>query len=106
MAVLIRLRIDKAGANSDAAFRSEKETLKKNLSQWAVPYVLPTTDDQSPATEPVVICRSFSDLGESVDVIPYGNGFVIDLIRAYHQGLHLRLRPEDVWLSILSQLKV
>jgi hypothetical protein len=102
----LRSTSQEPGANNDEAFRSEKEVLKKNLSQWTVPYVLPTADDQSPATEPVVIGHSFSDLEESVDVLLYGNGFVIGLIRAYHQGLHLRLRPEDVWLSILSQLKV
>lgn len=79
---------------------------EKNLSRWSIPYELPVTINHDPVAEPVVIRRSFSDLRNSVSVIPYGNGFVTALIRAHDQGLHLRLRPEDIWLSILSQLRV
>jgi hypothetical protein len=106
MAVLIRLRTNKAGANGDAAFQSGKEVLKKNISLWSIPYELPATANEDPPTEPVVIRHSFDDLPNGVEVVSYANGFVTGLIRAYHQGLHLRLRPEDVWLSILSQLRV
>jgi hypothetical protein len=106
MAVLIKLQTEKAGVNSDAAVPSGGEMLKEILCQWSIPYALPTSLNQEPADEPIVIEYSFHGLEDSVEVIPYGNGFVTGLIRAYHQGLHLRLAPEDVWLSILSQLRV
>ncbi|KAL8781581.1 MAG: hypothetical protein Q9213_005931 [Squamulea squamosa] len=35
---------------------------------------------------------------------PSSNGFVKGAIRAYNDHHHLRIRPEDVWFAILSQL--
>ncbi len=106
MAVLIALEAEKAGANSDTAFSSGKEILETNLKRWSIPYKLLTGVNGDPVIKPMVIRHSYAALRERVAVIPYGNGFVTSLIRAYHQGLHLCLRPEDVWLSILSQLRV
>ena len=31
---------------------------------------------------------------------------MIGLIKAFQQGLHLRLRPDDVWLAILTQFRI
>jgi hypothetical protein len=110
MTVLIKLQNEKAGVNNDAAVPSGEEILKEILNQWSIPYALPTGPNQKPADEPacepVVMGYSIPSLEGSVEMIPYGNGFVTGLIRAYHQGLHLRLAPEDVWLSILSQIRV
>jgi hypothetical protein len=106
MGVLIKLQKEKAGVNNDAAVPLRGEILKEILSQWSIPYALPTGLNQEPADEPVVMGYSIHGPEGSVEMIPYGNGFVTGLIRAYHQGLHLRLAPEDVWLSILSQLRV
>jgi hypothetical protein len=51
-----------------------------------------------------IIQSSFSDLSEANNsLVPYSNGFVIGVIRAFQQDLHLILRPEDIWLSILTQ---
>ncbi|KAF2677695.1 hypothetical protein K458DRAFT_319247 [Lentithecium fluviatile CBS 122367] len=36
-------------------------------------------------------------------IIPYGNGFVDGLLRAFQQDLHLVIRPDDVWLAITTQ---
>jgi len=36
-------------------------------------------------------------------LIPYGNGFVDGILRAFQQDLHLVLRPDDVWLAIVTQ---
>ncbi|KAH7114257.1 hypothetical protein B0J11DRAFT_594770 [Dendryphion nanum] len=49
--------------------------------------------------------HSFPDLSEkgAEKVILYGNGFVNGAIRAFQQDLHLKIRPDDVWLSILTQ---
>jgi hypothetical protein len=51
-----------------------------------------------------IIQSSFSDLSDAHNsLVPYSNGFVIGVIRAFQQDLHLILRPEDIWLSILTQ---
>ena len=39
----------------------------------------------------------------SPSIVPSGNGFAHTVIRAWQQELHLRLRPDDVWLAILTQ---
>ncbi|KAF2420019.1 hypothetical protein EJ08DRAFT_673273 [Tothia fuscella] len=36
-------------------------------------------------------------------IIPYGNGFVQGVYRAFQQDLHLVIRPDDVWLAIITQ---
>ena len=36
-------------------------------------------------------------------IVGNNNGFVHTVIRAWQQDLHLRIRPDDVWLSILTQ---
>ncbi|KAH6623733.1 hypothetical protein F5144DRAFT_370571 [Chaetomium tenue] len=36
-------------------------------------------------------------------IAPDKNGFAHTVIRAWQQDLHLRLRPDDVWLAILTQ---
>ena len=47
-------------------------------------------------------CISFRH-GLSSSVVPNENGFAHTVIRAWQQDLHLRLRPDDVWLAILTQ---
>ena len=39
-------------------------------------------------------------------LIPYNNGFVEGIMRAFQQDLHLVLRPDDVWLAILTQFSL
>ncbi|KAK4202757.1 hypothetical protein QBC40DRAFT_275659 [Triangularia verruculosa] len=51
---------------------------------------------------------SFSDHHETnttapCSVVSNKNGFAHTIIRAWQQDLHLRLRPDDVWLAILAQ---
>ncbi|KAK4124848.1 hypothetical protein N657DRAFT_643604 [Parathielavia appendiculata] len=36
-------------------------------------------------------------------VVPNKNGFTHTVIQAWQQDLHLKLRPDDVWLAILTQ---
>ena len=43
---------------------------------------------------------------EPLCVIPYGNGFVRGAICAFEQDLHLVLRPDDIWLAILTQFSL
>ncbi len=41
--------------------------------------------------------------GPATAVVPNKNGFAHTVIRAWQQDLHLRIRPDDVWLAILTQ---
>ncbi|ETR98544.1 hypothetical protein M419DRAFT_88640 [Trichoderma reesei RUT C-30] len=52
-----------------------------------------------------VLHHSFGDVdhNEALKVVPYNNGFVNGIIRAFQQDLHLVLRPDDVWLAIMGQ---
>ncbi|KAJ7109022.1 hypothetical protein C8R43DRAFT_905107 [Mycena crocata] len=52
--------------------------------------------------------RQFSLAGEHVDtkipqIIPRNNGFVCTVVSAYNEHHNLVIRPDDVWLAILSQ---
>lgn len=58
-----------------------------------------------PESRPI-IQSSFSDLGPDSMLIPYGNGLVNGVVRAFQQDLHLVLRPDDIWLSILTQFSM
>ena len=49
-----------------------------------------------------IIQSSFQDV--TGDVLPNENGFVQSAIAAYSDHHHLRIRPDDVWLAILTQL--
>jgi hypothetical protein len=52
-----------------------------------------------------ILAPSLSDLSASNPpcLIPHSNAFVIGIIHAFQQDLHLILRPEDMWLAILTQ---
>ncbi|KAK4149545.1 hypothetical protein C8A00DRAFT_46856 [Chaetomidium leptoderma] len=41
--------------------------------------------------------------GPPPSIVANKNGFAHTVIRAWQQDLHLRLRPDDVWLAILTQ---
>lgn len=49
-----------------------------------------------------VLHTSVSDADDST-VVPHNNGFVCTVLRAWQQDQHLELRPDDVWLSVLTQ---
>ena len=54
-----------------------------------------------------IIQSSFHELNVNTSpIIPYGNGLVNGIIRAFQQDLHLVLRPDDIWLSILTQFSM
>ncbi|CAH0020500.1 unnamed protein product, partial [Clonostachys rhizophaga] len=61
-------------------------------------------DDNVTSEDRPVLRSSFEDLeAASPSIIPYRNGLVHGIIRAFEQDLHLVLRPDDVWLAILVQ---
>ncbi|KAL0940172.1 uncharacterized protein CTRU02_202935 [Colletotrichum truncatum] len=55
-------------------------------------------------TPPLKQIISASPLDTEFGIAPNKSGFVHTIIRAFQQDLHLRLRPDDVWLAILIQL--
>lgn len=52
----------------------------------------------------VELLQSSFDFNLEAAVRPSANGFVQGAILAYNQHHHLRIRPEDVWFAIISQL--
>lgn len=52
----------------------------------------------------VELLQSSFDFNLTAAVRPSANGFVYSAILAYNQYHHLRIRPEDVWFAIISQL--
>lgn len=50
-----------------------------------------------------ILQTSFEQPGLREPVVPQNNGFVHGILRAFQQGLHLVLRPDDLWLAILTQ---
>ncbi|KAL6886051.1 hypothetical protein GGI43DRAFT_431858 [Trichoderma evansii] len=53
-----------------------------------------------------ILHSSFVDIDQNPDikVVPYGNGLIEGIIRAFQQDLHLILRPDDIWLAITTPL--
>jgi hypothetical protein len=55
-------------------------------------------------TGPLAAAEEDEDDGKNSEkIIPSSNGFVHTILHAWEQDLHLTLRPDDVWLCILSQ---
>lgn len=52
-----------------------------------------------------VLASSFGAEGHT-DIYPSANGFVHAAIRAYNAHHHLRIRPDDIWVAILTQFSI
>uniref|UniRef100_A0A8H7KBZ4 Uncharacterized protein n=1 Tax=Bionectria ochroleuca TaxID=29856 RepID=A0A8H7KBZ4_BIOOC len=115
MPVTIRPQPEKVGANTDRVVSSSQELLAVTSRAWTLESSVPSPGLQTnkrPGPEDRSVLRtSFEDFSldpfgngaSGQDLIPYGNGFVEGIIRAFEQDLHLVLRPDDVWLAILVQ---
>jgi hypothetical protein len=115
MPVTIRPQPEKVGANTDRVVSSSQELLAVTSRAWTLESSVPSPGLQTnkrPGPEDRSVLRtSFEDISldpfgngaSGQDLIPYGNGFVEGIIRAFEQDLHLVLRPDDVWLAILVQ---
>ncbi|KAH0537556.1 hypothetical protein FGG08_005655 [Glutinoglossum americanum] len=105
MPVTIKPSPQLVGQNGDPAIHSAEELLEKTSRAWTVAFArfgVHTNKKIGPEIRPI-LQSSFGDLGRDSSVIPYGNGFVNGIIRAFEQDLHLVLRPDDIWLSIITQ---
>lgn len=96
MPVTIKPSPELVGCNSDPTVHSAKALLENAAQAWSDP-----RREKRP-----IIQSSFSDLDLTSMLIPYGNGLVNGIIRAFQQDLHLVLRPDDIWLSILTQFSM
>uniref|UniRef100_A0A0B7KK11 Uncharacterized protein n=1 Tax=Bionectria ochroleuca TaxID=29856 RepID=A0A0B7KK11_BIOOC len=113
MPVTIRPRPDKVGVNADSAAESSYDLLQRVSAAWTVSQDevdvwgedLDTNKKIGPEGRRI-LHSSFGDLDEKDRVhrvVPYRNGFVDGILRAFQQDLHLVVRPDDVWLAILVQ---
>ncbi|TFB01843.1 Uncharacterized protein CCMA1212_006320 [Trichoderma ghanense] len=110
--VVTRPKPDVVGSNKDGAVQSSANLLKEASREWTyVPGPEAAYADEVRTDKPKgpesrkVLHHSFGDLdhNEALHVVPYANGFVNGIIRAFQQDLHLVLRPDDVWLAITVQ---
>ena len=58
-----------------------------------------------PKSQKEILQDSFGDLTEK-NVVGVGNGLVRACISAYSGHHHLVIRPDDVWITILTQLSL
>jgi uncharacterized protein DUF4419 len=121
MPVIVKPSPEKAGKSSDGIILSSEELLRVTSTAWAPsrPVINFHTGEVSKPESRSIMASSFFDLDKSASdgsrftshdntstLIPYRNGFVDGVIRAFEQDLHLVLRPDDVWLSILTQFSM
>lgn len=108
MPTTVRPRPEKVGLNTDKPVHSSTALLHSTSAAWTIAadqidYGVQSNKKVGPEDRPV-LHTSFSYLDDThTSIIPYGNGFVDGIIRAFQQDLHLVLRPDDVWLAILTQ---
>ena len=109
MPVTIEPSPELVGRNTDPTVHSAEGLLKHASKAWAPAYE--TYNRRTGKTEQPekrrIIQSSFHELNANTSpIIPYGNGLVNGIIRAFEQDLHLVLRPDDIWLSILTQFSM
>ncbi|KAF1948149.1 hypothetical protein CC80DRAFT_521285 [Byssothecium circinans] len=99
----------KVGKNDDPGVSSATDLLSIMARCWsAVVESNPKTPigysyKSIPKGDLRVIQTSFRDTDAKSSLIPYESGFVTGIIRAFNQDLHLVLRPDDVWIAIVTQ---
>jgi len=97
MPVTIKPSPELVGRNTDPTVHSAEDLLEHASQAWS----------PGEAESRRIIQSSFHELNPNAPpIIPYGNGLVTGIIRAFQQDLHLVLRPDDIWLSILTQFNM
>jgi len=106
MPVTVKIAAEKVGRNRDrvVSITDPPATLyHRTRGGCEDPYA---TDPLKPANaQPALLSSSFRVPAAQLptQIVPYANGFVNGVLRAFNQDLHLTLRPEDVWLAVLVQ---
>jgi hypothetical protein len=104
MPAVIKPQPDKVGVNADEAVSSSQALF--DSTRRAIREIRRNAFNNGGIKS--IVQHSFGDLDNAPDgnkkqVIPYSNGFVHGITRAFQQDLHLVLRPDDVWLAALAQ---
>ena len=99
-------RDDSVYVNKDNEVDNKEDLITTNHSTWPGPSLTIHVSNFHPGFLPgrYVLRTSFGDLQDDKPLIPYEFGLVHGIIRALQQGISLTLRPDDIWLAILSQL--
>jgi len=105
MPVTIHPSPSQTGYNHDRSTTSAKHLLSVSPTCTIDSRRLVRAHNRIPQDIRPLLASSLQDLSSTnpPSLIPYSNAFVIGIIRAFQQDLHLVLRPDDVWLAILTQ---
>ncbi|KAL7815055.1 hypothetical protein V8C44DRAFT_325218 [Trichoderma aethiopicum] len=110
--VVTRPKPNTVGSNKDPVVKTSANLLKEASREWTyVPGPEAEYADEVRTDKPKgpelrkVLHHSFGDINhnQALNVVPYANGFIHGIIRAFQQDLHLVLRPDDIWLAITVQ---
>ncbi|PTB52524.1 hypothetical protein M431DRAFT_496852 [Trichoderma harzianum CBS 226.95] len=105
--VVTRPNPDVVGVNKDEPVTSSAQLLRCASKAWTIEALdakFAQTNKKIGPESRQVLYQSFEDMDKNnVSLVPYRNGFVDGIIRAFQQDLHLTLRPDDVWLAIMVQ---
>jgi hypothetical protein len=96
---------EKVGHNNDGVVTSERDLFHGLVRKWDKDVRFTSSSKTVSKLNLPILHSSFKKFGTRSEdcIIPYGNGFVDGIIRAFQQDLHLVLRPDDVWLAIMTQ---
>jgi len=107
MPVTVKPSPELVGRNRDPTVHSKEDLLKHTVPARVYETSNCKTGEREQPEMRRIIQSSFHELNPKTSIIiPYGNGLVDGIIRAFQQDLHLVLRPDDIWLSILTQFNM
>ncbi|QDS72567.1 hypothetical protein FKW77_000770 [Venturia effusa] len=98
MPVTVKPSPELVGVNEDRTVSTASQLLFATSSAWR-----PTVPNLGYGRELPILQTSFAQPELGHPIIPQQNGFVHGILRAFQQDLHLVLRPDDVWLAIVTQ---
>ena len=99
------------GRNKNQLVQSSEQLLVETSRSWTIDpakdggWGAQTNKKRGPETRSI-LRSSFEGAEGTAKIIPHQNGLVMGIIQAFQQDLHLVLRPDDVWLCILSQFSM
>jgi hypothetical protein len=109
MAITVFPSPEKTGLNQDATVTTNTALLQSSSKAWTIEKLKSkyVQTNKKIGREDRKVLQSSFDYGLGGNpIIPYGNGFVDGVVRAFNQDLHLVLRPDDIWLAILTQFSM
>lgn len=111
MPAVIKPTPAKIGVNRDLTVKSSPALLQASSKTWTA-NLTPNHQSRVRTNKKVgvedrrVLQSSFDNSNGFPKIVPYPNGLVDGIIRAFNQDLHLILRPDDIWTAILTQFSM